>query len=110
MLFLYITVMYTLEGVFIAGQTNYQQALNEQNISERSKLFDDNEISHPENYTYEEMQVKTNPLDIVIGFLGFAPLGLPPALQTIIVTSIAICFIVLGMLVYVFIRDWIPLI
>jgi len=105
LLLIYITVLYTLEGIYITGMDEMQQ------IDTSVIIQDAPIIDYPENGTYQST-VNTNPISLVLGFFGFlvfAPLGLPTWASAILSFTVLICGVAMGLLVYVFSRDWIPL-
>lgn len=97
--------MYTLEGIYIAGKQEFESGVN--------VPIENNTLQNPENYTYEDVEQSSNPIEIIFGFfdfLAFTPLDLPSPAQVILTISTTICAIAIGILIYSFIRDWIPLI
>jgi len=105
-LFLIITCFYAVEGIFILGQAEYES-------QDMTGLVQENpEIIDPENFTYTEGQeLGFDPLSIVIGFIGFlsfAPLGLPIWASVSLSIFMSIVGIIIVYLIYTFIRDWIP--
>jgi len=107
-LFLFITCMYTFEGIYLLGQEEIVLADTTGIVQNESKPV------NPQNYTYYNIETQhSDPLGLVLGFFGFLtfqPLGMPVWATIFINIVMVICAITLGLLVYVFIRDWIPLI
>jgi len=102
--------MYGSYGIFgdIQTATEYNEQLTNYTYNESASVGSGN---LDETYSYDDTEGQ-NFIDLIVGFGSFATFGeIDNTFARLILNlTTTICFIVIGYLIYTFIRDWVPLI